>query len=80
MTVDEDRRLLIELPNLNYDCHDEGLETERYTIYVRTHRGERVVDFQMKTGYWQVRNGRASGHGIYTLGRYFQLIERKAET
>lgn len=49
----------------------------KYIIEVPTDRGIRTVDWWVSTGEWKVRSGRGSGKGMYSLGRYFQIIPPK---
>lgn len=56
--------------------HNKG---EHFVLSVPSDHGPKEVDYYPSTGLWKLRNGRAAGHGIPKLQRYFKLKEREDE-
>ncbi len=77
-TTPKDKELLASLRNTHIEkIEDDGAGGEKYVIEVLTERGARMVDWWTATGLWKIRSGKAEGRGIYSMGRYFQLIPKK---
>ena len=77
-TTPKDKDLLASLEVCQIaKIEDEGSVGEKYVIDVTTDMGVRTVDWWVATGLWKVRRGRGEGRGIYSMARYFQIIERK---
>ena len=66
----DDFRLLHQLKGVTFEEKNGG---EHFVLNITTDRGERLVDWWPSTGYWKVRQGKASGARLHHLQRYFKL-------
>lgn len=55
---------------------NDGAGGEKYVIEVFTAQGYKTVEWWTATGKWAVRKGKGKGKGLYSMARYFHLIER----
>lgn len=53
--------------------NSDGADGHIYVLNLITPLGTRLVDFWNKTGRWRARKGKAQGHGIYSMARYYRL-------
>lgn len=74
--IEKEIELLKSLPDTTFEF--VAGEVEKYRIEILTNRGYRKVDWWPATGQWKVVFGRGEGKGIYSMGRYFQLIPQAA--
>lgn len=70
--IEKELELLKSLPDTTFE-YVAG-DVDKYSIEILTNRGYRKVDWWPSTGQWKVHFGRGEGRGIYSMGRYFQVI------
>lgn len=70
--LEKELALLKSLPDVTFEIDPKT--PEKYNIEVLTNRGYRNVEWWPGTGQWRVKLGRGEGRGVYSMGRYFQLI------
>lgn len=59
------------------DYHTDDFEgMVRYAITINTAQGERNVYWTPATNEWKPVKGAAGNYGIYTMARYYQIIEK----